>query len=89
MARRWRWPRRWRRPASCGRSASSSSAVRARDAAAQARETDPWSITAMLGFALLCLLAGIFPGAVIDELAPVRSGTDRGADAGAVGRRRG
>ena len=41
------------------------------DAAAQAREVDPWSITAMLGFALLCLLAGIVPGAVIDSIAPV------------------
>jgi len=41
------------------------------DAAAQARETDPWSVTAMLGFAALCLLAGIVPGAVIDAIAPV------------------
>ena len=41
------------------------------DAAAQAREVDPWSITAMLGFSLLCLLAGIVPGAVIDSIAPV------------------
>jgi NADH:ubiquinone oxidoreductase subunit 5 (subunit L)/multisubunit Na+/H+ antiporter MnhA subunit len=41
------------------------------DAAAQAREVDPWAVTAMLGFALLCLLAGIFPGAVIDSVAPV------------------
>jgi hydrogenase-4 component B len=41
------------------------------EAAAQAREVDPWSITAMLGFALLCLLAGIVPGAVIDSIAPV------------------
>jgi hydrogenase-4 component B len=41
------------------------------EAAAQARETDPWSIAAMLGFALLCLLAGVFPGAVIDNLSPV------------------
>ena len=41
------------------------------DAAAQAREVDPWSITAMLGFAFLCLLAGIVPGAVIDSIAPV------------------
>jgi formate hydrogenlyase subunit 3/multisubunit Na+/H+ antiporter MnhD subunit len=41
------------------------------EAAAQARETDPWSLTAMLAFALLCLLAGIFPGAVIDSIAPV------------------
>jgi hydrogenase-4 component B len=41
------------------------------DAAAQAREADPWSTTAMLSFALLCLLAGLFPGAVIDSIAPV------------------
>jgi hydrogenase-4 component B len=41
------------------------------DTAAQARETDPWSVSAMLGFALLCLLAGIFPGAVIDSIAPI------------------
>jgi hydrogenase-4 component B len=41
------------------------------DAAAQAREADPWSTTAMLGFAALCLLAGIFPGAVIDSIAPI------------------
>jgi NADH:ubiquinone oxidoreductase subunit 5 (subunit L)/multisubunit Na+/H+ antiporter MnhA subunit len=39
--------------------------------AGQAREVDPWSVTAMLGFALLCLLAGIVPGAVIDSIAPV------------------
>jgi hydrogenase-4 component B len=45
---------------------------RARSAAAtQARETDFWSVTAMLAFALICLLAGIFPGAVIDTIAPV------------------
>jgi hydrogenase-4 component B len=41
------------------------------DVAAQAREADAWSVTAMLGFALLCLLAGIVPGAVIDSIAPV------------------
>ncbi|MBS0638470.1 MAG: hydrogenase 4 subunit B [Acetobacteraceae bacterium] len=40
-------------------------------AAEQATEVDHWSLTAMGGFALLCLLAGIFPGAVIDALAPV------------------
>jgi formate hydrogenlyase subunit 3/multisubunit Na+/H+ antiporter MnhD subunit len=40
-------------------------------AATQAREADAWSTTAMLAFALLCLLAGIFPGAVIDGIAPV------------------
>ncbi|HEY7578775.1 MAG TPA: hydrogenase 4 subunit B [Acetobacteraceae bacterium] len=40
-------------------------------AAADAREVDGWSTNAMFGFAALCLLAGIFPGAVIDLLAPV------------------
>ena len=37
----------------------------------EARETDACSTTAMLGFAGLCLLAGIVPGAVIDAIAPV------------------
>jgi NADH:ubiquinone oxidoreductase subunit 5 (subunit L)/multisubunit Na+/H+ antiporter MnhA subunit len=41
------------------------------DAAAQARETDAWSLSAMIIFAGLCLLTGIIPGAVIDTLAPV------------------
>ncbi len=40
-------------------------------AAAAANEADPWSTAAMLGFAVLCLLAGIVPGAVIDSLSPV------------------
>ena len=40
-------------------------------AAADAREVDRCSLAAMLGFAALCLLAGIFPGVVIDLLAPV------------------
>lgn len=40
-------------------------------AAKQAREVDRYSLTAMLSFALLCLLAGILPGLVIDALAPV------------------
>ena len=40
------------------------------EAAAQAREAHPWSLTAMLGFALFCVLAGIVPGAVIDAIAP-------------------
>jgi hydrogenase-4 component B len=45
---------------------------RARTAvAAQAREVDRWSRAAMFLFAALCLLAGIFPGVVIDGLAPV------------------
>jgi len=41
------------------------------DASARAREVDRWSIGAMMGFAGLCLLAGIVPGAVIDSIAPV------------------
>jgi hydrogenase-4 component B len=39
--------------------------------AANARETDRCSLAAMFVFAGLCLLAGIFPGVVIDLLAPV------------------
>jgi hydrogenase-4 component B len=41
------------------------------EAARLASEADPWSVSAMLGFALLCLLTGIFPGFVIDGIAPV------------------
>ncbi|MGE0419758.1 MAG: hydrogenase 4 subunit B, partial [Acetobacteraceae bacterium] len=37
----------------------------------QARETDAFSLAAMVIFAALCLLGGIFPGVVIDLLAPV------------------
>ena len=45
---------------------------RSRSAAAtQARETDRWSLCAMLLLALLCLCAGIVPGLVMDTLAPV------------------
>src|SRR6185437_12191345 len=40
-------------------------------AAAQARESDRFSLGAMLLLALLCLLAGILPSLVIDALAPV------------------
>ena len=40
-------------------------------AAAHARETDRFSLTAMFFFAALCLVAGILPGAFIDALAPV------------------
>jgi hydrogenase-4 component B len=39
--------------------------------AADAREVDRCSLAAMFVFAGLCLLAGIFPGGVIDLLAPV------------------
>src|SRR5437764_3936559 len=46
--------------------------VRSRStAAAEARETDGWSQVAMLLLALLCLLAGVLPGFVMDALAPV------------------
>ena len=40
-------------------------------AAAAAHEVDGFSRAAMVGFAALCLLAGIFPGVMIDALAPV------------------
>jgi len=36
------------------------------DAAAQAKETDVWSLTAMLSLAFACLAAGILPGFVMD-----------------------
>jgi formate hydrogenlyase subunit 3/multisubunit Na+/H+ antiporter MnhD subunit len=39
--------------------------------AAVAREVDRFSLGAMFAFALFCLLAGIFPGFVIDALGPV------------------
>jgi hydrogenase-4 component B len=41
------------------------------EAAAQAGEADAWSVSAMMGFAALCLLTGLVPGLVIDSLAPV------------------
>jgi formate hydrogenlyase subunit 3/multisubunit Na+/H+ antiporter MnhD subunit len=48
---------------------------RARTPAAEvAQETDRFSLAAMFAFAALCLLAGIFPGFVIDGLAPVVQG---------------
>jgi formate hydrogenlyase subunit 3/multisubunit Na+/H+ antiporter MnhD subunit len=40
-------------------------------AAAEAREADRWSLAAMLICAALCLLAGLFPGIIIDWLQPV------------------
>ncbi len=40
------------------------------DAAAGAAEVDRWSLGAMAGLALLCLLAGVVPGAVLDLIAP-------------------
>jgi formate hydrogenlyase subunit 3/multisubunit Na+/H+ antiporter MnhD subunit len=39
--------------------------------AGEAQETDWWSIAAMLCLAVLCLLAGLVPGVVMDALAPV------------------
>ncbi len=41
------------------------------ESAANAREVDGFSRGAMVAAALLCLLAGIFPGLVIDSIAPV------------------
>src|SRR3546814_13583011 len=41
------------------------------DAAREAHEVDRFSLSAMFVFAVLCLLAGILPGFVIDGLAPV------------------
>jgi hydrogenase-4 component B len=41
------------------------------DAARTASEVDTFSIAAMATLALFCLLAGIFPGAIIDSLATV------------------
>jgi hydrogenase-4 component B len=43
-------------------------------AAAEAKEVDNFSLAAMAALAGLCLLAGIFPGVVIDGLAPVTQG---------------
>jgi len=40
------------------------------NAAADAREVDRFSVGAMAGLAALCVLIGIFPGIVIDALAP-------------------
>ena len=48
-------------------------------AATDACETDRCSLAAMFVFSGLCLLAGIFPGVVIDLLAPVVADGDRGA----------
>jgi formate hydrogenlyase subunit 3/multisubunit Na+/H+ antiporter MnhD subunit len=40
-------------------------------AAEQAREVDRFSVSAMLALATLCVVVGLFPGVVIDALAPV------------------
>jgi hydrogenase-4 component B len=37
----------------------------------RARDVDRWSLAAMIGLALLCLLGGILPGVVMDGLSPV------------------
>jgi hypothetical protein len=47
-------------------------------AAAQAVEADRWSLAALLACAALCLLAGIFPGLIIDWLQPVPAALVRG-----------
>lgn len=39
-------------------------------AAAEAKEVDAWSLAAMFANTLLCLLAGIFPGQVVNALGP-------------------
>lgn len=44
------------------------------EVAAQAHETDAFSVAAMLIFAVLCFLGGLFPGVVIDALAPAVKG---------------
>ncbi len=41
------------------------------DVAAQAQETDAFSLSAMFMLVLLCLVAGVLPGYFIDALAPV------------------
>jgi len=41
------------------------------EAAKSAHEVDNWSLGSMSVLALICLLAGIFPGVVIDTLAPI------------------
>ncbi|GAB4382626.1 hydrogenase 4 subunit B [Albidovulum sp.] len=40
------------------------------DAAAAAGEVDRWSLGAMAGLALLCILAGVLPGLLIDLIGP-------------------
>jgi formate hydrogenlyase subunit 3/multisubunit Na+/H+ antiporter MnhD subunit len=42
-------------------------------AAAEAKEVDRFSLTAMGGLALLCLIVGVLPGPVIDAMKPVVS----------------
>ncbi len=53
---------------------------RARSAAAErAGEVDRWSLAAMFAFAGLCVFAGVFPGLIIDALAPVVTALADGA----------
>jgi hydrogenase-4 component B len=40
------------------------------EAARRARETDPWSLGTMSALLLLCLLAGVLPGLMIDAISP-------------------
>lgn len=48
------------------------------DEAATARETDRWSLAAMTALAVLCVLAGIVPGVLIDFVGPA---VERAVDA--------
>ncbi len=48
-------------------------------AAARAEEVDRWSLGAMFAFAGLCVVAGVFPGLIIDGLAPVVTALTEGA----------
>jgi hydrogenase-4 component B len=53
---------------------------RARSPAAErAEEVDRWSLGAMFAFAGLCVVAGVFPGLIIDGLAPVVMALTEGA----------
>ena len=49
-----------------------------------AKETDRFSLAAMFALAVLCLLAGVLPGLVIDALRPVVQAAGRRPDADAV-----
>ena len=72
---RSRWSRRWPRPPSPALSASPFSAGRARRKPRARRDVDAPSRYAMAGLALACLLAGIFPGLLIDALKPLAEAT--------------
>jgi formate hydrogenlyase subunit 3/multisubunit Na+/H+ antiporter MnhD subunit len=49
------------------------------EAAARAEEVDRFSLAAMFAFAGLCIFAGVFPGLIIDTLAPVVIALTEGA----------